>query len=98
MLLASKLAQSVLDHQTTMDLKQQQEIETKRENLTLDTKKELRNKMVDFNSKIKQENKAEKTKLVQNIIDTHQEKYDKVKSHVKSEMKSQEDIFAQKMA
>jgi len=45
--------------------------ENRRLDLNFDTKKELRNKMIYFNNKIKQENAAEKHKLLRDIIETH---------------------------
>lgn len=89
-LFGSKIAQSVLDHQTKSDLKLEELRENRRMDLNFDTKKELRNKMVYFNNKIKQENAAEKHKLLRDIIETHQEKYQKIKNHIKKEITNQE--------
>lgn len=53
--------------------------------------------MIYFNNKIKQENAAEKHKLLRDIIETHQEKYQIIKDYIKSEIKNQENMIEEKL-
>lgn len=89
LLFGSKMAEEVVNSQTLSEVKMDS-IRDITQDLNLDTKKELRNKMVYFNNKIKQENNAEKSKLLREIIETHQDKYQKIKEYIKDEISAQD--------
>lgn len=70
----------------------------RRSKISMNTKKELRSKMVEFNSKITKTNEEERKKSIQGMIKKHEKHYKDINNHIKKETQTQEDAFKRKMS
>ncbi len=95
MLLSNKETLKLLEaKQTDKDLEKYQ----RRSKISMNTKKELRSKMVEFNSKITKDNEEEKKKDIQEMVQQHEKHYKDINNHIKKETHTQEDAFQRKMS
>ena len=94
-LLSNKEAMEVLEKTTPSDA-----VTAFYENppISMNLKKELRSKKVDFNLKVKRNDTDEQRKSINDIMEKHKTANDNITSHIKKEIQSQEDEFSKRMA
>ena len=65
--------------------------------ISMNLKKELRSKKVDFNLKVKRNDQDEQRKSINDIMEKHKTANENITSHIKKEIQTQEDEFNRKM-
>ena len=65
--------------------------------ISINTKKELRSKKVDFNFKVKKNDEVEQRKSINDIMEKHKVAHDNITTHIKKEIQTQEEEFNKKM-
>ena len=70
---------------------------TSDEKISINTKKELRAKKVEYNFKVSNADENERQKSISEIMDKHQKIHDNISSHLKKELNTQENEFEKKM-
>ncbi len=97
-MLSSKSSIEILNNSDPGQGKEKKNYVASDEKISLDTKKELRAKKVEYNFKVSNTNdEALKQKSITEIMDKHQKVHASISSHLKKEIDTQENEFEKKM-